>query len=1397
MKKFFTLAMLLLACAYGFAQSNYNEDEVVKIEWYNQHATKEGELIVKFADHTTLRLQNNERGALQATGMSRVDALLKQFPVAKAERLCPNDDPKRELKISKSYNGPDVVERDLIRLCRFVMEDPMQTYKMIDALKELDEVEFAEPNYMVFALGMENTAPTPFVPYAPYGDKGKSQRDGGSYFNPEAYMAEPMYSLQWGLEAVHLPELWAADTVTTNSDRPVIAILDTGVDIEHPDLAANIWTNPGETDNGYDDDNNGFADDLHGWDFVNQTPDMHDFNSHGTHCAGIAAAVGDNGIGITGANPNALIMPIAVLQSNGSGDVATIIQGINYAKNNGANVLSISFGSYSYSFALEQALAQAYQTAVLVAAAGNDSAPLDGKCVSIHKSFVMYPAAFTFVFGVEGTKQFPYDLCEYRACWSNFDCDGPAYSEFNEEQLYNYELSAPGEDIYSTVPNGNYRSYNGTSMAAPLVAGGISALLHAKPYLSQEMLWGDLINTTTEHYHVNFKACYDAGIAPAQLQFVTFETNDTINGDGDGRPDAGETICYYPTLRTTWGATDDISIWLTLDEFENPDIVTFLDTEPVDFGWSLSAYAKSKSANPVRFTINPDCVDGRYINMELHATSSNAQSELIVPFTIQVENGVELGGMIDDTLTLYPNVHYIVTSNLALTENALLIIKPGTTVKFKDQTRLSNAGHIHAVGTPDSLITFTKTDLGQGWHGMQLLSDTLSYCIIENVYIVNNNFGMKIIDNNDFNYLHPGVLDNCIIRDNYGSRSYSGEVFHENNRFINSVIYNNCGYKYFYPNNLLINNNIFNNLQWRNGSDIGCFLLGTSVRFDNNIFGNAQLKSIVDPTVCSRYDLYTIGSTPAVCSLSGDYYLGSSREDIVREHVLDFENPNSSSFVKIEFVNMPNHPNTEAHGIVWKVVVNGYDAQDEFEQLPPLGCGTHEFKVYFNRPMDTLVTPFVAMGVRPPYTQHAIADNGHWNAEGTVYTAFLTIDGTTVTDGLNRIYVANAKDDEHFEIPLENMRFNVQVSSAGSLSTEFMATPGLGKVELEWNNNEVDFEDFLGYNMYRYTIVDTLGTHSDTLLLNTSLIQDTLFTDYDVLPGQRYYYYYKVLRTNLSESDASLNVTTVPLTATMGDANGSMAVDVADVVSIVSYLTNGNPKPFIFEAADVNGDGNIDILDIVGVINLIINRGELPDAKPVATAYYSIENGYLFVDTPVELGGVQFVLNGIDSQNIEVLQALEGFEQVKADVSDGTLFMAYSMSGKRLPAGKHALLRIGEGTIGSVALSDPEGHNVLAILSGTGVEEHETLFLEQPYPNPFNGNLTIPFIIGDERANNVVFTVTNIMGQVVSVIELGSRTRGEYKYEWKPAASMATGIYTVSMQVNGRNVQRAKVVYVN
>lgn len=126
MKRFYLLAVLLLVAGLGYAQSNNNEDEVVKIDWFNQHATKEGELIVKFANHTPLRLQNDARGILQATGIDKVDALLQQYPVAMAERLCPNDNPNRELKTSnKQGNLPkEVWEMFVERMRLTVKQDP-------------------------------------------------------------------------------------------------------------------------------------------------------------------------------------------------------------------------------------------------------------------------------------------------------------------------------------------------------------------------------------------------------------------------------------------------------------------------------------------------------------------------------------------------------------------------------------------------------------------------------------------------------------------------------------------------------------------------------------------------------------------------------------------------------------------------------------------------------------------------------------------------------------------------------------------------------------------------------------------------------------------------------------------------------------------------------------------------------------------------------------------------------------------------------------------------------------------------------------------------------------------------------------------------------------------------
>ena len=546
--------------------------------------------------------------------------------------------------------------------------------------------------------------------------------------------------------------------------------------------------------------------------------------------------------------------------------------------------------------------------------------------------------------------------------------------------------------------------------------------------------------------------------------------------------------------------------------------------------------------------------------------------------------------------------------------------------------------------------------------------------------------------------------------------------------------------------------------------------------------------------IVSNYNIGTNGNEMIKLSAKGTY-LGSSNDDVISTRIYDIDSPEHNTLNDIEASTAERRPSSLAHGIVWKVLVNGKDAQDEFDEVVPLGVGRHKFEVYFNRAMDKSVTPMVAMGVRPPYTQVAIAEDGNWSADGTIYTAYLDLNASSVTDGLNRIYVANARDNEYFDIPVENMRFNVQVSAAGSMSAGFEATPGIGKVDLAWENDSTYFNDHLGWNMYRYQ-KDTRGVNTDTVLVNTEMITETVFTDFDVVPGERYYYFYRSMRTNLTESDASTNVSTVPLTAQPGDANGSLAVDVADIVTVVSYITGDMPQPFVFGAADINGDGEIDVMDIVGIVNVIINGKYEAERGPVATAKYYIEDGILYVDTPVELGGVQIYINCEDEDDIEILSAMDKFEQVGQFVADGRyMFMAYSLSGQKLDAGKHAIMRINYGDVDEMILADVNGSNVLAIEETLGVDtENEIYALNAPYPNPFNSSINIPYIVGD-KSGDITLTITNIMGQEVANINLGTQSRGKYNYEWQPKSDIPTGIYIINMNVNGNMIQRNKVVY--
>ncbi len=1357
-------AAMALCVSTCLAQSSDNEDEVVKIDKWNQQAYREGEILVKFKSSSTVQMRAPQRQAFRTTQDNVIDALFQEIGVDSVEQLMPRTGHKNVGRKVRAYNGSMIVVKDLSKLYRVTLrpENAPQIHEAIERLKADDEIEFAEPNYLVYAMAL------------PY-DTTIQVQDSATY------VSEPLYSQQWGPAAINLPSLW--NKPKKSSKRPVIAILDTGVDIDHPDLAANIWTNPAEANgvSGQDDDANGFVDDLHGWDFIDNHCVTGDYNGHGTHCAGIAAAVGNNGIGITGANPDALIMPVKVMQSNGSGDVATIIRGIDYAAANGADIISMSIGGYGYSAAEEQALERANINAILVAAAGNNGHDLSGNhCLS---DAPMFPAAFSFVLGVEASNNSTGDLASY----SNFDYDGPVFSTFGENQLYNYELRAPGTNIYSTFPGGRYKTLNGTSMACPLVAGAISRLIQCKEVISKEILFGDLIHT--RNGNIDMLATYNLADADRhpELSIVTYQIVDSAGGDSDGRTDAGETIALYPILRNAWGQAENIRFWIKTGYEKQGDWVwddTTLITHLQDtayFDKPLSSYAKNISRNPWRMYINPNCADGRQINLTLFATCDNAEEVFFQRLTLTIENGVEIGGMITQDLTLYPNVHYLVTQNIGIAAGVTLTIKPGTILTFKEGAGISAAvpsyktvrdtiagrvaniqipdfttgGRVVAKGTPDSLIYLIPASSGGSnkislslhfWYGpnagnasqywYELFSDVNSEYKELMKYIGELGLFWEYVDISSFNSIQfDGVMmKNCII-------SKNGVNWNINNSGSKNLMYQ-CNY---YDGRIPV------------GTSGSCHSFETNLAdFRANPGGENDRRSSAHYGAiksCNAYpflfkarkfeesrQLYASeDATPRTITTMPNFY-GTSKGSEVRKYIYDIDKGYYYGWIDIS--SMLSQPVSDAHGIVWKILVDGIDAQDAFDSLPPIGVGTHKCEVYFNRPMDISISPVVSFGIREPYTQHQVNQNASWSADSTIYTAYFTIDAKTVSDGYNTFRVFGAKDNEHFEVPEEDWRFHMEISATGSMSTGLMAEAGLGKVTLTWETDEEDFEDLLGYNIYRWTN-DTIrwnryydssckcyveaGWRIDTICVNSNLIdaQDTAFIDYDVIPGKDYYYIIRQMTTSLSSYDISNPVTARPLTAIKGDANGSMTVDVADIITEANYITLQNPQPFIFEAADVNSDNKVDVIDIVGTVNIILHPQANTNAITNSPAYYYVQNGILYVETDVVLGGVQLSLNGDSDEAVTPLDALNDFEKISLwQTDEDYLFLAYSMSGKTLGVGTHALLQIGDADITSLVLSDAQGHNVEAIpqastaLDGTKYMPNSRKYLE-------NGHLYI------------------------------------------------------------------------
>ncbi len=390
--------------------------------------------------------------------------------------------------------------------------------KMAAALSSRIDVEYAEPVWPIYPA---------FLPNDPDVVSGK----------------------QWHHDVIKTPAAWDIE----QGDRSVIiAIVDNGTELTHEDLAPQIWYNPGEADeladNGVDDDQNGLIDDWRGYDFSGTDGRSEDnnpspgFDFHGTHVAGIAAATGGNGQGGAGVSLDSRIMAIKVAGDAKGLSYGTAYEGLLYAGVMGADVINCSWGSDTYSLAEQELVSYVRNDlgAIIIAAAGNNG-----------NEAPYFPASYDHTISVGSTR--PDDR---KAATSNYH--------------HTVDLSAPGEGVWSTKTGNTYGVESGTSMSAPMVAGGAALLLSADDQLTAEQVEVALIASTNNNDILLGQAAGLLGsgrlnVAQSLQRYKTLKAGrvigiDIVDQNGNGILDQGESARLAVTVRNVLAPTDRMSL---------------------------------------------------------------------------------------------------------------------------------------------------------------------------------------------------------------------------------------------------------------------------------------------------------------------------------------------------------------------------------------------------------------------------------------------------------------------------------------------------------------------------------------------------------------------------------------------------------------------------------------------------------------------------------------------------------------------------------------------------------------------------------------------------------------------------------------------------------------------
>ena len=956
--------------------------------------------------------------------------------------------------------------------------------------------------------------------------------------------SNPDYASQSNHKPHKIPEGW--EEVKKNGKHPggspdvIVAVIDTGVDYNHLDLRNNIWVNPAEIpDNGMDDDGNGYIDDIYGWDCVGNDKDPMDDNGHGTHVAGIIAAENNN-IGGVGVAYNCKIMVLKAGNSSGHFNNSDIAEAIQYAYMNGASVINMSFGGSNISIAVDEALENAYNTCVLVAAAGNEGACNNLACLECDKVGVSYPAALPYVIGVMSINGNGTTISGF----SNYD--------HNPHNSVEYEVFAVGEAVPSCWPGNKYATLNGTSMAAPTVAG-IAALLRSaypdRETYSTKYLQSQIVNTgDVLAWEKSVANVYDAltKLPTPEVNLYDYYIDDSVSisnkNNGNGVIDAGETVRLYISLHNRGGVASNVNVSIDTysgdigDEALTDPYFTFANTS-MQLS-NIGTYSVRESGDKYfEIVVSGDCPNDYLVNFNIRFTYENGldtedktvyRDDGRQQAQFNVSSGYLLPATITEDTVYTADRLYIVGQDVVIPAGVTVTFEEGCEIQFYDDRDYYSSplitvhGTLNIFGTKGNMVKMYPSNQHSLYaYGIKVYGELeITYADIINAVIGSGDSTVACTISVTNSYLRTDALQDAnhytLIYDQgetctpgsmigyyFGiSYSYSSGEITYNNNCIESMSCCSLYVDYFYNNFVIINDKSFRyKLLCENFEDnivlskeihsrIDCIQINNNCK--NNFFTSDKASDVIQ---------MKLGTPSNICDNAFSTFYQQYASRIIEDYYDASGNPTVDVYGSL----------AEASK-VWPYVVCVEMFDKDGNPITTVGREEIKVRVTFNRPMDINAGTFLTFGTIEPYADYRI--DGEYISD-TVWEGTYTLKAQ-IENGQNFLKVNNAwaKEDPTKTVFGEYQLHEFTIDTTAAMSMNLQAVAKENGIELTFVQD--DYDTLLGYNVYRADSKD-----GNYVKLNPAILlpTDSTFLDENAEPGKTYWYTYTVVLTDFNESN--------------------------------------------------------------------------------------------------------------------------------------------------------------------------------------------------------------------------------------------------------------------------------------